>query len=110
MGRERIQKVIEALRRGFAHALNHEDGIGYWDDLIDLMREESRQRKDRRVNEDLSFKAAGAGQQEIEVYEFERRNPIGDWITPWLPTDRHLSYRWLDVQGYRHPHLCKQTE
>lgn len=48
----------------------------------------------------------GAGQRTLEVFEVERWSPTrAEWVTPFLPADRGLSWRWVDATGVRHPHL-----
>jgi len=102
---DRIMKLRDAMIVGLQQSISRE-GVASWSVLSHVMRNESRIRKDRHVNEDFSLqKDKGAGHRVLEVSELERKDPFGEWKTPWLPVDRESSYRWVDVQGWRHPYL-----
>jgi len=104
------KSTLEALVSGFKSALAHPDSIANWEELQAALRIERRLRKDVRRNRSKDAEAprssSSAGQGTQEVFEVERRMlPAGDWKTPFLPVDTESCWRWVDSNGYRHPHL-----
>jgi len=100
--------AFQALVAGFQSAVTHSESIANWDELQTVLRGERMQQCSHQMllaSATGSHFAGGSGQRKLEVFEFERRSPLGDWGTPNLPTDSELSWRWLDLSGYRHPHL-----
>merc|ERR1712008_296096 len=102
--------AFRALVAGSQSAVTHSESIANWDELQTILRGERMQQRSHQMllpsAKDGQF-AGGSGHRMLEVYEFERRSPLGDWGTPSLPTDNELSWRWLDSSGYRHPHLIQ---
>lgn len=45
------------------------------------------------------------GKLEVQVVEVQRRKPGNVWVAPYLPTDRHIGWRWVDLRGSKHPSL-----
>jgi len=101
--------AFQALVAGFQTAVTDSESIANWDELQTVLRGERMQRCSQQIllsSEKGGHFAGGSGHRVLEVYEFERKGPLGDcWGTPNLPTDNELSWRWLDSSGYRHPHL-----
>jgi len=103
----------DALAAGLCSACAHVDGVADWDDLHNALRVERRTVERLGSHNTNRFSASGtpsmrdgAGQRTLEVFEVERWVPAtGEWKTAFLPTDRDLSWRWVDATGCRHPHL-----
>jgi len=107
--------VREALAAGLESALEEPDansgaqgGSGRaakWAELHAALREhrhsrEGRYRRKRRKT------YGDAGKKIIEVFEVERRLvATNQWMTPYLPTDRELGWRWMNAAYYKHPKI-----
>eukprot|EP00811_Abedinium_folium_P025482 NODE_3641_length_2006_cov_3.524747.p1 GENE.NODE_3641_length_2006_cov_3.524747~~NODE_3641_length_2006_cov_3.524747.p1 ORF type:complete len:419 (-),score=122.18 NODE_3641_length_2006_cov_3.524747:280-1536(-) len=105
-------EVFCALQAGFRSSLNHgnhHDNIATWDELRSALRlERRRDARERRVGlleSPGDANTAGAGSRTVEVFEYERRMLQGEWKTPWYPTDREISWRWVDATSCKHPDL-----
>lgn len=115
----------EALARGFQSVLTNAGGIADWTSLVSALRAERQTAERHRLeSRDASraaslsgpgnghagntAAAAATGQRILEVFEVERWSPTtGEWTTASLPTDKELSWRWVDATGSRHPHLVE---
>jgi len=103
-----------ALAAGLRAAAAHQEGVANWDGLRAVLREERRQQRDKSCGGQEAHRAkrgltGGAGQRTLEVFEVERRMAFtGEWMTPFMPQDKELSWRWLDSAGYHHPHLNRK--
>mmetsp|Transcript_24774 Transcript_24774/g.77175 ORF Transcript_24774/g.77175 Transcript_24774/m.77175 type:complete len:321 (-) Transcript_24774:263-1225(-) len=98
------------LVTGLRSAVVHSDSYANWEELHDALREEQRSRQERDAHGGLPLPTE-AGHRTTEVYEVERwRIASGRWETPFLPTDRELSWRWVDATGRKHPHLQKLSK
>eukprot|EP00411_Alexandrium_monilatum_P095797 CAMPEP_0175756702 /NCGR_PEP_ID=MMETSP0097-20121207/64080_1 /TAXON_ID=311494 /ORGANISM="Alexandrium monilatum, Strain CCMP3105" /LENGTH=321 /DNA_ID=CAMNT_0017065853 /DNA_START=1 /DNA_END=963 /DNA_ORIENTATION=- len=105
------QAVIHGLVAGLRSAVLHADSQANWAELRKALREEQRARTELPGGpaEALPAAPSEAGYRTLEVYEVERwRMATFNWQTPFLPSDRELSWRWVDATGKRHPHLRRQ--
>jgi len=47
------------------------------------------------------------GHHEVQVVEVQRRTIGNRWVAPYMPTDRHICWRWVDARGAKHPNLAR---
>eukprot|EP00929_Paragymnodinium_shiwhaense_P071376 TRINITY_DN36299_c0_g1_i1.p1 TRINITY_DN36299_c0_g1~~TRINITY_DN36299_c0_g1_i1.p1 ORF type:complete len:2567 (+),score=549.68 TRINITY_DN36299_c0_g1_i1:191-7891(+) len=107
-------RTRQALAAGFRSAIASPDNMANWEELHASLMAERREKPDRRMvpaeqngrEHRRASAGAGAGKRVLEVFEVERKL-IADWITPYLPIDRELAWRWVDATGTRHPHILK---
>jgi len=98
--------VQEGLEAGFKSALTHAESAANWGMLREALREEYFRVHEGAIPDDMKHASSEAGQITLEVFEIERWMLMAnEWQTPCLPTDNHLSWRWVDATGHKHPHL-----
>uniref|UniRef100_A0A7S1RT27 Peroxin/Ferlin domain-containing protein n=1 Tax=Alexandrium catenella TaxID=2925 RepID=A0A7S1RT27_ALECA len=102
----------EALVEGLRAALADEGRRASWEELRKALEAERRSRwhQPSHRSPDPCSGGGGSGERTLEVLEVERRNPAtAEWLTPFLPTDGELSWRWVDATGCKHPHLIQSV-
>ncbi|CAE7330483.1 Vps13 [Symbiodinium natans] len=98
------QASRDALAAGFRSALEDEGRKTSWSTLSRTVRLEKQPSRLLEIQDDA--KLPGAGVRKLVVFEVERRLPgASEWLTPFLPMDAGLTWRWVDTRGRPHPHL-----
>lgn len=108
-------EVRRKLAQGLHAAFSRPDKQASWEELRAAVLEERRARSSgqaaalerwRKLRGSLRRGRSGAGERVLVVFEVERKFlATNKWLTPFLPTDREFSWRWVDATGASHPHI-----
>lgn len=104
---QHYQAVLEAVREELIATFQKAQVERSWGKLsLQLIEAKRRQRRLQDLRDGASEADEGCGHRRLSVFEVERRMPgTSEWKTPFLPTDDDLSWRWVELQGRRHPYL-----